>query len=376
MSKINIPAVQAAMKNKGLSGRKLAEQLDVSPQTITNWLSDSAFPHPAQLLKLALSLRISFEDLVIQGAPAENEPRVAARARMNRVLSDATLAELKGMGRLLEQLSDHLPFDTLESPPRLTTPTVDHKYLQRVSQKVRSEIGVSADEPVKFTDLVTRFSKHKAILIPVMWGKKDGHENAIHVLLPKSGTTWVYLNLDTYLPDFKFWMAHELGHVYSPSLSGQEAEKFADAFAGALLFPETIASKVYKELASTSTQKGRLEILERYANKYVISIYSVFKEANGFAVFNKLKEIDVKPNILHGLRHGVNAKHGTLAETLWKKGRPTSKEYIVDASETFSTPFFATLGKFLVEENRSASFVQAMLDIPLLDAKALHPELI
>lgn len=56
--------------------------------------------------------------------------------------------------------------------------------------------------------------------------------------LPESDTTWVYLNLDTNVHDLKFWMAHELGHCLSPSLTGTEvAEDFADAFAGALLFP-------------------------------------------------------------------------------------------------------------------------------------------
>jgi transcriptional regulator with XRE-family HTH domain len=376
MPKINIPAIQVAMKQRGLSGRKLAEQLEISPQTVTNWLSDATFPHPAQLLKLALNLRIPFEKLVIQGAPTDEEPRVAARARMNRVLSDATLAELKGMGRLLEQLAENLPFDTLESPPRLTAPSISYEYLQRVSKKVRSEIGVNSEEPIKFTQLVDRFSKHNAILIPVLWGKKDGHENAIHVLLPKSGTTWVYLNLDTYLPDFKFWMAHELGHVYSPSLSGQDAEKFADAFAGALLFPEAVAARAYLELAGQTTQKARLEVLQRYADKYQISNYSVYKEANSYASAYKKKLIEIKPQSLHSVRHGANQNHGTLAETLWSKDRPSPKEYVKDAAATFKTPFFSTLAEFLKSEARSAAFVQAMLDIPLLDAKALHSELV
>src|SRR5450830_130329 len=172
MPVINIPNVQAAMKSQGLSGRKLAERLGVSPQTVTNWLSSSAFPHPAQLLKLTLSLRIPFDQLVLPEAPSADEPRVAARARLNRVLSDATLAELKGMGKLLEQLADFLPFDTLESPPRLVSPGRDYAYLQQVSKKVRSDIGCSSVEPIKFEDLVDRFSTHKAVLIPVLWAKK------------------------------------------------------------------------------------------------------------------------------------------------------------------------------------------------------------
>jgi len=184
-SLLNVTSVQKAMENNGLSGRKLAEHLNVSPQTVANWLSSDTFPHPSQLLKLALRLRIEFEELVIKGTPDKYEPRVAARARLNRVLSDATLAKFKGMGKLLEQMAGYLPFDTLESPPRLTNPVTDALYLQQVSQKVRSDIGRDTVEPVKFEDLVDRFAKHNAVLIPVLWGKKEGHENAIHVLFAR-----------------------------------------------------------------------------------------------------------------------------------------------------------------------------------------------
>jgi transcriptional regulator with XRE-family HTH domain len=233
MAAINIALVQKKMKENGLSGRKLAGQLDVSPQTVTNWLSSASFPHPAQLLKLTLTLRIPFDKLVLPEAADDTAPRVAARARLGRRLNDSVLADFKAMGRLLEKLVPDLPFDTFEAPPRLLRPVVEFDYLQGISKKIRSEIGVGEQDAVNFSNLVDRFKKHKAILIPVLWGKKDGHENALHVLLPQSGTTWVYLNLDTYVPDFNFWMAHELGHVYSPSLSGTEAELFADAFAAA-----------------------------------------------------------------------------------------------------------------------------------------------
>ena len=82
----------------------------------------------------------------------------------------------------------------------------------------------------------------------VLWGTKKTHENAIHIYLPDSQTTWVYLNLETNVHDFKFWMAHELGHCLSPSLSGNEAEDFADGFAGLLLFPKVLAESAYHQI--------------------------------------------------------------------------------------------------------------------------------
>lgn len=38
-------------------------------------------------------------------------------------------------------------------------------------------------------------------------------------------------------------MAHELGHCMSPGLEGDEAEDFADAFAGCLLYPAELAEQ-------------------------------------------------------------------------------------------------------------------------------------
>ena len=67
------------------------------------------------------------------------------------------------------------------------------------------------------------------MLIPVLWGARDRHENALHIYLPGSATTWVYLNLDSEVHDFKLWMAHELAHVLAPGLRGDLGEDFADS---------------------------------------------------------------------------------------------------------------------------------------------------
>ncbi len=358
------------MKTHGYSQRKLATQLEVSPQTVTNWLSSTSFPHPAQLLKLALKLRIPFDKLVLPEADAK-APRVAARARLGRKLSDSVLAEFRSMGRLLEKLVPDLPFDTFETPPRLLKPVVEFTYLQSISKKVRSDIGVSERDPIKFSNLVNRFKEHKAVLIPVLWGEKDGHENALHVFLPQSGTTWVYLNLDTYVPDFNFWMAHELGHVYSPSLSGNESEAFADAFAAALLFPASVSAEAYRDLVSSKTQALKVAVLQRYATKYNVSTYCVFKEVNAFAAAHKQPAISIHERLLHGNRHVMNAKIGTLADALWNGVTPTPDDYVSKVSSVFKTDFFSVLSKYLSREKRPASFVQSVLDIPLLDAKAL-----
>ena len=71
------------------------------------------------------------------------------------------------------------------------------------------------------------------------WGALQNHKNALHILLPQERVTFIFLNLDTHLEDFKFWMAHELAHVFTPQLAGKdEGGDFADAFCGRLAVPQ------------------------------------------------------------------------------------------------------------------------------------------
>lgn len=51
-------------------------------------------------------------------------------------------------------------------------------------------------EPIHFQHLINHYRKAQAVIIPVMWGRKTKHQNALHIHLPDSRTTWVYLNLD------------------------------------------------------------------------------------------------------------------------------------------------------------------------------------
>ena len=104
-------------------------------------------------------------------------------------------------------------------------------------EAIRAEIGLDAPDVLDFEHLIHRFRELLAVLIPVLWGARDRHENALHIHLPESATTWVYLNLDSEVHDFKFWMAHELAHVLAPRLRGDEGEDFADSLASAAALP-------------------------------------------------------------------------------------------------------------------------------------------
>jgi hypothetical protein len=212
-------------------------------------------------------------------------------------------------------------------------------------------------------------------LIPVFHGNKENHENALHIFLPSSNTTWIYLNLDTNIHDFKFWMAHELGHVLSPSLSGETGEDFADTFAQSLLFSEDQAEKAYKKLKRLGNKKNRLKKIIEISKDLTISPITVYKAVNNFAFEYDYGEILLEPEI-YVTAAGLNKKYLNVSETLFKGKSLNVRNYIEMTETVFNSKFFDILKIFLSENDKSAGFIQSILDTSILDAKEIHAELV
>ncbi len=51
---------------------------------------------------------------------------------------------------------------------------------------------------------------------------------------------------------------------------------------------------------------------------------------------------------------------------------PSPERYIEVVETLFASPFFSTLRGYLLESPKGAGYLQSILDIPLMDAKALH----
>ncbi len=62
----------------------------------------------------------------------------------------------------------------------------------------------------------------------------------------------------------------------------------------------------------------------------------------------------------------------SVSESLFDQGTPSPERYIEVAETLFASPFFSTLRGYLLESPRGAGYLQSILDIPLMDARALH----
>lgn len=368
---INKDSIKTVLITKGWDQKRLAKELGVSAQAVTNWLKGVDFPRPDKLLKLSTLLTLSFSELVM--TPSVELPIVAFRKRAGTKTTQEHLIQAQQTGALLRPLVPYLP-----APKSLRTylasPTLQYAQLQNAVASVRQKLGVGIRSIMKYGQLIKEFADNDAVIVPVMWGKKIRHENALHILLKSEKITFIFLNLDTYQEDFKFWMAHELAHVYTPDLAGtDEGENFADAFAGALLFPQELAQQTYAQAAVKTSPSGQIKVLQQFADEHAISLNSVFIEVSHYAKSVGLPLLGIESKHIHAVR---SVNQGELvSEILFKPLQPEPAVYMAAANNTFQSAFFDALKKMVREKETGIGYIQQILAISFMDATALHKEL-
>jgi hypothetical protein len=338
---------------------------------VTNWLQGTDFPRPDKLLKLATTLKLGFSDLVL--GSDNDRPVIAFRKKGGARTTDTHILKALTMGALLKPLIPYLP-ELHALRVQISMPTTQYDKLQATALEVRVRLGIDGSAVLSYEHLIDQFQTNGAVIVPVLWGEKQNHKNALHIFLPKEQATFVFLNLDTPLEDFKFWMAHELAHVYTPEIAGSEAgEDFADALAGALLFPRAIAEEVYPQVSRQRSTSGEIRELQLLAKAHSISLYSVFCEVNRYAKALNLPMLRCKEKDIHAIRSSQRGK--LVSESLFKSSPPEPAAYIEAAQQIFHSAFFVAVQKMIAAQGTGAAYLQQIMDIPLSDATALHKEL-
>jgi len=372
--KLNISAINTQLDELGLSNIKVAEEIGVTRQAISSWFNGEKFPRPAKLLKLAQLLKLSFQDLVIK-LDTSNEPVVAFRKKGSHKISIEYIEDAKDKGFLLEKIVPYLPYDSLSSPPVLIQPQLDYSYIQKTASRVRQEICKEENDIINFEDIIDFFNRQHAVIIPVFWGNRKNHENALHIFLPKSMTTWIYLNLDSKIHDFKFWMAHELGHIKAPMLQSDDAEDFADSFAGALLVGQKLAEREYIHLRRLTNKSHQINRIKEIADELMISPLTIYYEINKYAKFKRKPLLSLENNneIFKANTYFCN-QYETVAELLFESLPPSPKNYLESARKYFNSPFFESLQNFMTAQKKSVGFLQALLNLSPADSQVLYEE--
>jgi transcriptional regulator with XRE-family HTH domain len=368
---IHSASIKAALAERGWTQEQLAVAVGESAQVVSNWLQGKNFPRPAKLLKLATTLQLGFDQLVM---PETDAPRIAFRKKGGAETTDEHIVKARAMAALLRPLVDYLP-QRRALHTSLPSPSTDHAPLQNAVAQVRQKLGIGQASVLRYEHLINEFRDNDALLVPVLWGEKQNHKNALHILLPAEQVTFVYLNLDTRFEDFKFWMAHELAHVYTPELAGtDEGEDFADAFAGALLFPQVCAESAYAAAQQARGSGAMVQALLDAAHEHSISLNTVFLQVQAHARAKGLKPLPLESQQIHAVRNSV--RDGLVSEALFRPGPPDAAKLVQATSNVFSSDFFVAMRQLLMERGTGAGYLQQVLDIGLQDASSLRAVLV
>ena len=376
--RLNLRLVSTKMLEKGFCQQDLADKVGVSKAAVSKWLKPDSFPRPSYLLKLGKLLGIKHNELILfdEAINKIKAPPVAFRKSGNYKIETKHFEQFQYVARLLKKICPYLPFDKYSDPPVLSNPENNYRYIQNVTKVIHKEIAKPNGE-IEYTSLISLFNNLKAILIPVLWDKKTKKQGT-HIYLPESKTTWVFLNIDSNIFDFKFWMAHEFGHVKAPQLKDDEGEDFADRFAGALLFPEEKAAEIYQELSKITDIWARVRKIVDTSKALMISPLTIYYELKYYCDENSLPSLDLEKNkAIFKATTKMNFKFENLSKNIFDADNPSVKQYLEFAENDFGSVFFQSLKKFLNKEGDvSPKFISNVLEIPLADAYEIMRELI
>lgn len=365
--RLDLDKIGTVMAERGLNAAAVAASLGVSRAIVSEWLKGRKFPRPRTLLELGKLLGLKHSELVVSEGAAE--PEYAYRKHGNAKLRPEDEARAKGLGEAVSLLVPYLPLARLNAPARLIAPRVELSYVEEAATETRASMGALADE-IRFENIIGLFSELKAILVPVLWGEKDSLDNGLHVYLPDSQVSFVYINLDVKLFDFKYWMLHELAHVKTTSLlGGKEGEAFAEAFAAAVLVPQSLADAQCERLSRIGDTARRIASVLRLAEDLVVSPITLAKRIDESAKASGHEELFGKA--IFGATANFNKKYGLVSEQLFGGERPEAKAFIATSEKVFASPVYAALRGYLADHGASEGIVAASLGIGPADAKAM-----
>jgi len=369
---INLAKIHENLAKVGLNQAKIADELAVSRETVSKWFKGENQPSGGKLLKLASLLKLSFEEILT--LEISQQPVIHFRKNGSAKTSEIDREAAIEMGNALEKLVCYFPLNFTTKPAVLQHTKNDYGYINEFIDKLKKEMNLT-NEILTFNDIISIFYRYNSVIIPVLWKENRRHVNALRVYLPESMSTWIYLNLNTKLYDFKFWMAHELGHVLAPDLHNEEGEVFSDSFAGALLFPKSQVEVLYNKLIGENSERQQIHLIIEKAKELVISPLSVYMQLCAFTECYKKTKIDLN-HLIYKFNSKFNSYFPNVATKLFNTESPTPEQYINYVNSKFVPPFFVYLKKYIEEMSPSSYYIQNLLDISLVDARNIQHALI
>ena len=369
MKTLNTVAISSKMEKLGMNQASIAEKLSVSREAVSNWLKNETMPRPPALLALSKLLNLPFDEIVSTDKTAIGS--FAYRTNRNTKVTSEKATTADEMMHALTMMSSFFHFSSAFSVSTLTNPVLDYSYIQQIVTSIRSSMSVSNETHITEKQIFNYYKQFATVFVPVLWGRNG--DDGLHISLTDCPIHFIYLNLQKNNADFKFWILHELAHILTPSIASNIKEEFADEFAGAFLYPDSVAKEFYKTLTENKNTGIVINKIIAEASSWDISPITVFKQLQAYAAQNSLTPLNF--NIYPACQNYMKTVK-LVSDILFNEESPSVDKYIDQTKTYYETQIWDVLTKYLKESHKSAGFVQKLLNISYSDAKGVYDYLI
>ncbi len=279
--------IRALREKAGIQSQELAASIGIDPSAMSNIERDKRAVKTDELARIAVALRVSPLALLEEDSLPARMP-IAGRRNGASPLDGEAYQRLLTLAELHSLLAE----EGISSSPHLDgVPSVDEDAWKQsadlLAEWARDRLEATKRGDERFPSLVEAIENRLGIDVLVEEYPGDSLAGAA---ITDAEFPLIFLNADQPTPRALFTLAHELGHVLSrygdavavdDSLSGTDpGERFANAFAAALLMPEP-------EIRLSISRYGRTaEFLARTIHDFGVSFETLIYRLHNLQIID------------------------------------------------------------------------------------------
>lgn len=307
--------LKSISREKGISLKNIAELLNVSRQTVNDWIKGQV-PKGNHLIGLSQVLEISPNFLFPSQIPG-NISVPLHRKRGVAKITEAMKQEAAHMAKQYEKLFKWAP-----DPGLVPVLRMDHRDKQNaiaMASELRELSGIGSHKPMDYEHTFTLlYSLRIANIFRYFPKSLKGY--AFYCKIHKHRV--VFVNNETNILDLIFPLLHETIHAIRDeegnALSDPVEEDFCDAVANYTQFPEGYALLVYNTIKGRR-KAAQINLLKNFSTENMHSI---------FGIMEQLKEINPAFDLeVGGANTNLKKQFPPIGDILFKEKDPRSYIY-------------------------------------------------
>ncbi|MBW2333026.1 MAG: helix-turn-helix transcriptional regulator [Deltaproteobacteria bacterium] len=311
--------LKALTKDKGISLTGLAELLNVSRQTINDWIKGQV-PKGSHLMSISKVLDVS-PSFFFPKEVSANISMPLHRKRGVAKITGAMKQEAERIAKQYEKLFKWAPDPGLV--PVLRVDHRDRKNAITMAIRLRKLTGIETDKPMDY-ERAFHLLTSLGISAIFRYFPNDIKGYAFYCKIHKHRV--VFVNNDTNVLDLIFPLLHETIHAIRDeegSVPGDpDEEKFCDMVANLIQFPDAYVKLVY------NTIKGRRKPIQ-------INLLKNFSAENSHSIFGIIEQLkELNPSLdlqVRGANTNLKKQFPSIGDILFKDKDPGEYIHALDA---------------------------------------------